>query len=371
MSRNRLTGRFGLELSATLLMTAGIALGGLPAAADNSDGAGPPLPAQQPHAGGSVDVLPVVPGIYMLTVGGVNVAVQTGKDGTVVVDSGPAADSAALLAAINRITNQAPIFFVVDTSADAELIGGSGHLARAGHSLALLDHFTRIDRDVAVIAGHIALPLADEGSGAAIIARQAVPLQMTNQYGGNVDAASLPGETFTRSEYNFMFNGDPIAVISVPAAHSDADSVVRFEREDVVVTGAVFDETRFPVIDVAHGGSVQGEIDALNRLANTLVFEPVPLLTDTGGTLVIPVRGPLSEDEDLIAYRDMVATIRDRIRYYIAAGRNLEQIQAADPAQGYESRYGSDTGSWTTADFVEAVYRSLIAERKARRAGKS
>lgn len=366
MSTKRVASRLGLELSATLLMGMGIAVGGLASAADESAGGGAPL-----HAVGPVDVLPVVPGIYMLTVDGVNVAVQTGRDGTVVVDSGPASAAVALLVAINKITNAAPIFFVVDTSADADLIGGSGRVARAGHSLALLDHFTRIDRDVAVIAGHIALPLADEGTGAAIIARQAVELQMRSQYGSNVDPASLPGETFTRSQYNFMFNGDPIAVISVPAAHSAADSVVRFERQDVVVTGAVFDETRFPVIDVEHGGSIQGEIDALNQLANTLVFEPVPLLTDTGGTLVIPIRGPLSEGEDLIAYRDMVATIRDRIRYYIAAGKSLRQIRAADPAQGYESRYGSDTGSWTTADFIEAVYRSLIAERKTRHAGKS
>jgi len=61
----------------------------------------------------------------------------------------------------------------------------------------------------------------------------------------------------------------------------------------------------------------------------------------------------------------MVATVRARIQYYIGQGKSLRQIQAADPAQGYRSRYGSDTGSWTTNDFVEAVYESLVAERKA------
>lgn len=79
----------------------------------------------------------------------------------------------------------------------------------------------------------------------------------------------------------------------LPAAHSDGDSAVRFDRADAVVAGAVFDPTRFPVIDLAHGGSIQGEIDALSQLLNTLVFGHTPVLQNTGGTVVIPMRGPL------------------------------------------------------------------------------
>jgi frataxin-like iron-binding protein CyaY len=69
--------------------------------------------------------------------------------------------------------------------------------------------------------------------------------------------------------------------------------------------------------------------------------------------------------DGLVSYRDMVATVAARVQYYIDRGRSYRQIVAADPAQGYHTRYGSDTGSWTTADFVDAVYASLMNERKA------
>jgi glyoxylase-like metal-dependent hydrolase (beta-lactamase superfamily II) len=129
-------------------------------------------------------------------------------------------------------------------------------------------------------------------------------------------------------------NDGPIEVVSMPAAHSDADSVVRFDRQDVVVTGAIFDEKHFPVIDLAHGGSIQGEIDALNQVANTLAFGQVPVLATTGGTLVIPARGPLCDEDDLVIYRDMVMTMRARIAYYLRQGKSLRQIEAEHPAQG-------------------------------------
>jgi hypothetical protein len=61
----------------------------------------------------------------------------------------------------------------------------------------------------------------------------------------------------------------------------------------------------------------------------------------------------------VVEYRDMVTIIRDRIRDLKKQGLTLEQVKAALPARGYTRRYGSDTGSWTTNDFVEAVYRSM------------
>ena len=318
------------------------------------------------QAVGAVGILAVAPSLYMLTVGGINVAVQTGPDGTVVVDTGAAGDAPCLLAAIKKIAPDAPISFVIDTNADAELIGGSGILAAAGRSLAQMDFFINVTTRAAT--GQIAA--AAESQGADIIARQGIEELILQQQGGESTDGALPTEVFARPQLNFILNGEPIEVVAVPAAHSEADSVVRFNRQDVVVSGAVFDQTRFPMIDVAQGGSIQGEINALNTLANSLVFEQVPILATTGGTLIIPVRGPVSDQSDLINYRDMVATIRDRVQYDINHGMNLKQTEAADPAQGYTSRYGSVTGSWTTTDFIGAVYRSLVAARNARRGEK-
>lgn len=310
---------------------------------------------------GSVDVLPVAPGIEMLTVDGVNIAVQSGPDGTVVVDPGPAQSAQAVLAAIGRISSQ-PIHYLIDTDADPELIGANAAVAAAGHSVAVQDVFIAGQRRG--FTDLVTLPGANGGGGAPIIARQNVLTEMAGQAEANYSSAAYPTDTFTRPEFNLYVN-EPIAVVRLPGSHNDADAAVRFERSNVVVTGEIFDPTHFPVIDLTHGGSVQGEIDALNLVINMLAFAHTPVLTDDPGTLVIGVHGPLSTLDDLVSYRDMVATVMMRVQYYMDRGRSYQQIVAADTAQGFHTRYGSDTGRWTTADFVQAVYKSLMAERRA------
>jgi cyclase len=153
-------------------------------------------------------------------------------------------------------------------------------------------------------------------------------------------------------------NGEGIETLHQPAALADGDSMVFFRRSDVVVAGDILDSTRFPVIDLARGGSVQGEIDALNRLVE-LAIPSIPLVWREGGTLVVPGHGYVHEQLDVVEYRDMVTIVRDRVQALIEAGRSLDEVKAAAPTQGYTRRYGADTGPWTTDMFVEAVYRSL------------
>jgi len=304
----------------------------------------------------AVSVLPVVPGIDMLTVDGVNVAVNSGPEGVVVVDTGPISAAPKLLAAIKKITQQ-PIRYVIDTSGDPDLIGGDALLVAAGQSL-ITDPATLRLAPHNVTDVHV-------GEYAPIVATQEVLTRMILQ--GGYPSWALPSEVFTRPQYQFYMNGQAIAVIREPAAHSDADAVVRFERSDVVVTGDVFDIEHFPVIDIQHGGSIQGEVDALNQLLNTLVFTSTPIIQETAGTMVIPVHGPLCNQADILTYRDMVANVRNRIEYLIDHGRSLSQVEAADPTQGYDSRYGG--GSSATA-FVEAAYKSLKASRSRGHAAK-
>jgi cyclase len=117
------------------------------------------------------------------------------------------------------------------------------------------------------------------------------------------------------------------------------------------------------VIDVARGGSIQGEIDALNRLVE-LAIPSIPLVSQEGGTYVIPGHGRVCDQLDVVDYRDMITIIRDRIQSLIQDGRTLDQIKAASPTQGYTPRYGSDSGPWTTSMFVEAVYQSLTQGKR-------
>ena len=141
----------------------------------------------------------------------------------------------------------------------------------------------------------------------------------------------------------------------MPAAHSDGDSIVFFRRADVIVSGDILDTTRFPVIDVAKGGSIQGEIDALNRLLDMMI-PPFPLRWREDRTYVIPGHGFVADYGDVVEYRNVVTIVRDRIEDMIGKGMTLEQVKAADPTKGFGARYGSDTGAWTTDMFVEAVF---------------
>ena len=170
--------------------------------------------------------------------------------------------------------------------------------------------------------------------------------------------AVWPTETFNGPRKYMFLNGEGIEVLHLPDAHTDGDSVVFFRRSDVVVAGNILDLRRFPVIDLARGGSVQGEIDALSRIVD-LAIPSVPIVTREGGTLVIPGNGRVCDQFDVVEYRDMVVIIRDRIRALIKAGKTLEQVKTSSPASGFTRRYGSNTGPWTTDMFVEAVYKSL------------
>jgi glyoxylase-like metal-dependent hydrolase (beta-lactamase superfamily II) len=301
------------------------------------------LPANLVRVVGSVSILEVRPDVYMLTVGGNNIAVFTGAQGSVVIDSG-ADHCDDIVRAVGSIA-KAPVRYIVLTGPSADRVGCSGALHEAGEQMP---------------AAYV------KQTGGEIIGQQNIALRMAAQ-AGLPSTASAPGHMYTRSTLGFTINDQSIQVISVPAAHTDGDSVVLLRRSDVVVTGDVFDLTRFPVIDIEHGGSIRGELDALNRLLTDLVVPPTPKWEGRYGTLVIPARGHLCDQTDIVLYRDMITIIRDRISALIAEGKSLAQVQAADPTRGYAPRFGAQTGPWTTRDFVAAVYNSLMADRRAKR----
>jgi hypothetical protein len=130
-----------------------------------------------------------------------------------------------------------------------------------------------------------------------------------------------------------------------------------------VVAGDVIDTTHFPMIDVAHGGTIQGEIDALNKLIE-LTVAPTPFIYRGVGTYVIPGHGRLCEQMEIVDYRDMVVIVRDVIADLIKQGKTLGQIKEASPAKPYETQFGSNTGAWTTDMFIEAIYKNLTAPKK-------
>ena len=138
-------------------------------------------------------------------------------------------------------------------------------------------------------------------------------------------------------------------------ARLTATAMVYFRRSDVVSAGDIFMTTTYPIIDVNNGGSINGVINGLNHLLDLTI----PKEKQEGGTMVIPGHGRISDEADVVEYRDMVTIIRDRIRDAIKKGKTLQQVQSSGLTKDYDPRYGTNTGPWTTAMFIEAAYQSL------------
>ena len=293
-----------------------------------------------------LEVLRVRPNFYMIAGAGANIGVQVGRDGVIVVDAGSEEKADAVVAAIRAISDQ-PIRFVIDTSAGLDHVGGNEKLAKAGQTLFNTDNNP----------GRLTIT---NGGAATVISTERVLFRMSAPPPGVPPFATvaLSTEPFFEKRKVMYFNGEGLEILAAPAAHSDGDAMVFFRGSDVVVAGEVLDTTRFPVIDLTAGGSVQGEIDALNKLME-IAIPSVPFDWRDDGTLVIPARGRICDQIDVADYRDMVTIVRDRIRQKIREGKTRAEVQASSPTQGFTRRYGSDSGRWTTAMFVEAVYKSL------------
>jgi glyoxylase-like metal-dependent hydrolase (beta-lactamase superfamily II) len=293
-----------------------------------------------------LESIQIRPNVHVIFGAGGNVTVHSGDDGLVVVDSGSTEMAASLLDAIKAISSR-PIRVLINTGADLDHVGGNAVIGGAGVGLSP-DPFS-------------------DGSHATVLAHENV-LRRLSALGSNgaespYPAKMLPNDTFT-SRYRSMYvNDDAVQVIRQTGAHSDSDVMVLFRRADVIATGDVIDLRQFPVIDPAKGGSIHGELEALNRLLTELVVPNMPLVLKSGRTLVVPGHGYISDYGEVVEYRDMVTVIKDTIQDLIDKGGTLEQVKAANPTKGYRARYGSDTGDWTTDRFVEAVYKGLTEKR--------
>ena len=271
---------------------------------------------QGPAAAGAAAPLRLFPAqgnVSMLMGPSGNVTVQTGKDGVLLVDSMSEALAPAITAQV-RTLSALPLRYIINTSVDPDHTGGNAALTVRG--VTVIAHENVINR--------MARPTPGRQPG-------------------------LPDSEYFTPTKDFYFNGEPVFIIHAPNAHTDGDSIVLFRRSDVLSAGDVFTPDRFPVIDVQRGGSVQGLLDALNRI----LLLAVPERLQEGGTRVIPGHGRLCNEADVVEYRDMVTIVRDRIQDSIRKGMTLDQVKATRPTLDYDGTYGDAT------TFIEAIYNSL------------
>jgi cyclase len=286
-----------------------------------------------PQTAPELAVLPVQGSVYMLHAGAAgNLAFQVGSDGVFVVNALAAELAPAIAAKIEEIT-PAPIRYIVSPNADPENTTGNGPLAALGMFGAT----------------------ASSGRpGATLVAHEKVLLRLSNltrDTRNPFPGDSVPFDNYMLPQKDIYFNGEPIFILHQPNAHTDGDSIVLFRKSDTIYAGDVFVPDEYPVIDVARGGSVQGLIRALNEILELAV----PARLQDGGTRIVPARGRLCNEADVVDYRNMVAIVRDRVRALMDEGKSLREIQAARPALDYETQYGPGD------DFVRSIHESLSA----------
>ncbi len=292
----------------------------------------------------TIIVLPVQGNVSMLTVGGTNVTVQIGKTGVVLVDSPPVDAVPAVIAEIRKLTDK-PIRFIINTNADADHVGGNAGVVSAV-----------VGRDVRGAPMGALTGLGATLGRPAIIAHTNVLGRMSKAT-PPPSAAALPTTEYFQPTMDF-FNGEAI-VLSHHQGHTDGDSLVFMRRSDVIVTGDLFTPGRYPSIDLARGGSVQGLVRALTEI----LALAVPEAFAEGGTKMIPGHGRVAEETDVAEFRDMVVIVRDRVQDLVTKKMTLEQIKAAKPSRDYDAEYGASAAD---ADrFVESIYRSLTNAKPA------
>ena len=262
-------------------------------------------------------------GIYMLTGRGGNIGVLSGEDGTFVIDSQYADMAPALLSAIEDISGEAEVRFLLNTHWHGDHTGGN-------------------------------VPMAD--TGATILAHDGVRTRLTtensSQMGGETritppaPEAAWPLVTYSE-EMRVHLNGQTIHIIHLPDAHTDGDSAVYFEEANVLHTGDVMFSGRFPFVDVWSGGTFAGYIKALSTLYDMTNDE----------TRIIPGHGPESTRGDIKSLRDMMIAAVAAVEEEMSGGASLEAVQAANPLAPWADEW--DWGFINAERFTALIYTDL------------
>jgi cyclase len=253
---------------------------------------------------------------------GGNIALLTGPDGALVVDSDVPELSAKLRAALALYSDKAPRF-LINTHFHFDHTGGNPVLGRQGLVIVAHDNVRKrlMTRQVISLGGQdlVFEPSAPEG---------------------------LPVVTF-EDGLKLHVNGEEVAVQHVANGHTDTDAFVFFENANVLHTGDLMMSIGYPFIDAGNGGSLSGLIAGQERA----------LALCNGKTRVIPGHGPVVGKAELQAYHDMLATIRKRVGDLVRKGRSLEQIQSDAPSKEYDDRWGK--GFIKPEAFLQRVFIEL------------
>ncbi len=269
----------------------------------------------------SIKSIRITDSVYMLTGRGGNIGLSVGEDGVFLIDDQFAPLTDKILAAVAELTDD-PIQFVVNTHWHPDHTGGNENLGEAG----------------AIIVAHenVRKRMSTEQFIAAF-----------NNRSPPSPAEALPVITFTDS-ITFHYNGDELRVAHMEPAHTDGDSVIFFRKANVVHMGDTYFNGMYPFIDVGSGGSIDGMIKAARRVLGQV----------NDRTKIIPGHGALSDAGGLLAYVEMLETVRGRVQKLVDEGKSREDVVAARPTRDFDAQWG---GGFLEPDkWVGIVYDGTV-----------
>jgi glyoxylase-like metal-dependent hydrolase (beta-lactamase superfamily II) len=254
------------------------------------------------------------------------VGVLTGPDGTFLVDSQYAQISDKLLATVKTISD-GPIRFLVNTHIHPDHTAGNAFFGKLGATIFSRDQ----------LRGR----MIDRPAGANAPAR---------------DPAGVPTVTYDQP-VQLHLNGEVVHLIPIRAAHTDGDTIVRFERADAIFIGDFYRAYGYPFIDRNNGGTLKGMLDGIDML-----------MTLAGPTTrLVPGHGAVTTRAALVPYRNMMIAVRDKVEEMIRQNKTEQEVLAAKLTAPFDARTpGADLrlGPTTSADrFVSAVYAELKPAR--------
>lgn len=246
-------------------------------------------------ASADMHVLHAQGNIYMLVGAGGNVTASIGSDGVLLVDTMLAPMAKKIETEIRKLTD-GPLRSIINTDFHADHTGGNEELSKWG----------------GIVVGGNFTAQVGIGAPAAIFAHENVLNRMSAPTGKQAPTptAAWPTDTYAGHRKDLFFNGEGIRITHLPAANTDGDSIVFFRRSDVISTGDIFTTTSYPRLDLAAGGSINGELAAVNYI----ISEIIPVYGQEGGTMIVPGRGRLCDLGDLVDFREMLTIVRDASR---------------------------------------------------------
>jgi glyoxylase-like metal-dependent hydrolase (beta-lactamase superfamily II) len=271
-------------------------------------------------ASGPISVEHLRGNISILEGSGGNIGVLSGPNGLLMVDAGIAVSRRMIIDALHKIQPGKPRY-VINTHWHWDHTDGNGWLRRMGATI-IADRraVRRLTQTIRVVEWeHTFTP---------------------------IPKAELPNRIIT-GDKTMHFDGEALRIKHYGPGHTDGDMSVYFARADVLQTGDTFWNGVYPFIDYATGGSIDGAIRAAN----------VNIAMVTDHTQVIPGHGPAGGRAELVAFRDMLVSIRDRVAALKSQGKSLSDVIAAKPTADYDAKWGGSVISGSL--FTALVYRGV------------